>query len=422
MTSTAMHIYTSGTTGLPKAARIHHIKVIGSGVAMPTFYLNASEYTQERFYISMPLFHSAAMLVGIASTVYMGGTVVLRDKFSRSNFWKDCREHNVTTIQYIGELLRYLVNAPPGPDDKAHNVRLALGNGLRPDVWAAFQTRFGVPRIGEFYASTEGNATLLNNQNKFGAVGFISPLVATKYPVKLARYDVATDALVRDPESGLCIECSADEKGELLGQIISDDVTRRFDGYSNKSATEKKVVRDVFVKGDAYFRSGDLLRRDAEGYVYFVDRIGDTFRWKGENVSTTEVEEMFEAGASGDGRFGITEVSVYGAAIEGCDGRAGMAAVVLGEKTGGELDLVALRAHLRENLPPYAAPLFVRILTGGMEVTATFKNRKVSLKEEGVRAYEHDPVYFRDESKGVEAFVRVDEELYAKINGGQCKL
>src|SRR6185295_8132807 len=294
-----------------------------------------------------------------------GGAVVLREKFSAREFWDDIVRWDCTIFQYIGELCRYLINSPPHPKERAHHLRLACGNGLRPDVWPVFKERFQIPQITEFYAATEGNVTLFNFEGKEGAVGRIPWFIAHRFPTKIVRFDVERAQPVRD-EQGFCIECVPNEGGEVIGKILKDASKpgARFEGYAAQAETEKKILRDVFEKGDVWFRTGDLMRKDENGYFYFIDRIGDTFRWKGENVSTTEVEGALS------GFAGIQEANTYGVAIAGRDGRAGMAAVVAQDN----LNLTALWDHLVQHLPEYARPVFLRIRSE-IDVTSTFKQK-----------------------------------------------
>jgi fatty-acyl-CoA synthase len=299
-----------------------------------------------------------------------------------------------------------LVNTDITSFDRAHKVRAAVGNGLRPEVWKDFQRRFGIPQIFEFYASTEGNASLINMFNKEGAVGYASPLLRKFIPVRLVKFDVENEVPIRD-KNGFCIDCSPDEPGELIGKIIPGDPTREFKGYTDKKATEKKILRDVFEKGDLWFRTGDLLRWDSEGNVFFVDRIGDTFRWKGENVATSEVAQVLSQVK------GIEEVNVYGVQIPFKDGRAGMASLV----TNAEFSLDELYNHCNANLPKFASPVFIR-LSEKIEITGTFKHRKVEFVKEGFDMTKiKDPIYFRDDALG--KFVPLTDDLYKKLLNNQ---
>jgi fatty-acyl-CoA synthase len=308
-------------------------------------------------------------------------------------------------------LCRYLLNAPPHPRGAAHRLRLACGNGLRGDIWESFRTRFRIPRILEFYAATEGNVSLYNVEGKPGAIGRIPSFLAHRFPMALVKLEPDGREPVRDAR-GFCVRCTAGEPGEAIGRIGggATDPGNRFEGYTSAAASERKLLRDVFAPGDAWFRTGDLMRMGAGGYFYFVDRIGDTFRWKGENVSTTEVAEAIA-------RFpGVVDADVYGVALPGADGKAGMAAVV----ADGALDLAALHSHLADRLPAYARPLFLRI-QGEIAATATFKHKKSELAREGYDpAMTGDPIYFND--PGRQAFVRLDPTLHNRIRSGELRL
>ena len=285
----ALYIYTSGTTGLPKAANMNHYRMM---LACYAFAGVMNTRATDRMYDCLPLYHTAGGLVATGALLVNGGSVVIREKFSAREFWDDVVRWDCTLFQYIGELCRYLVNSPPHPQERAHRLRLACGNGLRPDVWPDFKSRFQIPEIIEFYGATEGNVSLFNFDGKEGAVGRIPWFLANRFPTKVVRFDVELQQPVRGAD-GFCIECDSDEPGEVIGKILKDPSRpgARFEGYATEAETNKKILRDVFAKGDIWFRTGDLMRKDDDGYFYFVDRIGDTFRWKGENVSTTEVEE-----------------------------------------------------------------------------------------------------------------------------------
>jgi fatty-acyl-CoA synthase len=319
--------------------------------------------------------------------------------------------HQCTIFMYIGELCRYLVNSPPHPKERMHRLRMCCGNGLRPDVWPQFQSRFAIPSILEFYAATEGNVTLFNFDGTPGAVGRIPWYLKKSFPTMIVRFDVETETPIRNPQ-GFCEQAAPGEVGEAIAKIFKDPArpAGRFEGYSNAAENERKILRGVFQPGDVWFRSGDLMRRDAQGYYYFVDRIGDTYRWKGENVSTTEVSEAVCAFP------GIHEANVYGVTVPGREGRAGMAAIVCEP----ELDLAALRSHLAAHLPDYARPVFLRIRRE-IDVTSTFKQRKVELAQEGF-----DPVRIRDaiyvDDPGQRAFIRLDEALHRNIVAGTVRL
>ena len=298
-----------------------------------------------------------------------------------------------------------------GQTETEHRIRACCGNGLRPDVWSAFKSRFGIPRVLEFYAATEGNVSLFNVEGKPGSVGCIPSYLVHRFPAALVRFDIDTDEPVRN-EQGFCVRCSPNEPGEAIGRIFEDtsNAGNRFEGYSDDEATKKKVLHDVFESGDAWFRTGDLMRKDEQGYFYFVDRIGDTFRWKGENVSTLEVSQAICEFP------GITQANVYGVSVPGADGRAGMAAIA----SDPELDLAAFRSHLFDRLPGYAHPLFLRFRKE-LEITGTFKCTKSSAITEGYDPVAiSDPMYFNDRERG--AFVPLTQEISDRIQTGQILL
>jgi fatty-acyl-CoA synthase len=404
----ALFIFTSGTTGLPKAANINHFRLM---LAANAFAGVMNTGPDDCMYDCLPMYHTSGGVLAIGAVLIGGGTVFIREKFSTHEFWDDVVRHRCTLFMYIGELCRYLVNCPPHPQERAHRLRLCCGNGLRPDVWTQFQSRFAIPLILEFYAATESNVTLFNVEGKPGAVGRIPWFLASRFQTKILRFDVERHTLIRNSD-GRCEEAAPGEVGEAVGRIFLDPSKPggRFEGYSNAADNEAKVLRDVFEEGDSWFRSGDLMRRDAEGYFYFIDRIGDTFRWKGENVSTTEVSEVMSAFA------GIHEANVYGVEVPGREGRAGMAAIVCEE----DLNLADLRSYLAAHLPDYARPLFLR-LRGEIDATATFKQRKIALVKDGFDpANIADALFFDDPRR--RAYVRLDGALYGEIVSGEVRL
>jgi fatty-acyl-CoA synthase len=401
----ALLIYTSGTTGLPKAAKVDHGRLL-----MWSYWFAGLMNTKpsDRMYNCLPTYHSIGGVAAIGSVLVAGGSVFVREKFSAREFWDDVVRWDCTLFQYIGELCRYLVKAAPHPLERAHQLRLACGNGLRLDVWREFETRFRIPRILEFYAATEGNVTLFNVEGRPGAIGRAPSFLAHRLPAVLVKFDVATGAPLRDAR-GLCVPCAVNETGEALGRIGNGDIGRRFTGYTSAEDTENKILRDVFEPGDAWFRTGDLMRRDEKGFFYFVDRIGDTFRWKGENVATSEV-------AAALCEFdGVADAAVAGVEIPGCDGKAGMAVLV----ADGNIDLSALRRHLIERLPSYARPLFLTIRKE-IEITGTFKHKKAAGGPSYDPAASADPIYFNDPAR--ESFVRLDADLYRRIQSGDVRL
>jgi fatty-acyl-CoA synthase len=406
----ALLIYTSGTTGLPKAANVSHRRVL-----QWSFWFAGLMNTgpDDRMYDCLPMYHSIGGVVATGALLVNGGAVVIRDKFSAQNFWQDIRAWDCTLFQYIGELCRYLLNAPDDQGVRTHGLRLACGNGLSADVWRGFQQRFNIPRILEFYAATEGNVSLYNVEGKVGAIGRVPSFLAHRFSLALVRFDEAAGEPARDAD-GFCIRCGTDEPGEAIGRIGGTDSAAQsggaFEGYTSEKDSERKILRNVFKRGDAWYRTGDLMRRDANGFFYFVDRIGDTFRWKGENVAASEVAAALAAFS------GITEATVYGVAVPGTEGAAGMATLAV----EGALDFAALRTHIARALPSYARPLFLRI-RDRIEVTPTFKHKKSELKHEGYDpAATQDAIYFDDAA--TQAFVRLDTALYRRIQSGAIRL
>ncbi len=401
----AFYIYTSGTTGLPKAANFSHTRML---FMMDGFACALNARESDRMYDTLPLYHSTGGVCAVGVALTTGGSLVIRRKFSVQEFWTDVHKYRPTFFQYIGELCRYLLNAPPGAHERDHAIRAITGNGLRPEIWNAFQTRFAIPKIIEFYGATEGNVSMLNYDGKPGAVGRIPNYMRSIIATRIVKFDIEKEEPIRGAD-GLCIECADDEVGEAVGKI-TQDAGRGFEGYTQNTDTRKKILEDAFEKGDRWFRTGDLMRRDHLGYFYFVDRIGDTFRWKGENVATSEVAEALGVVP------GIAEANVYGVAVPGQDGRAGMAALVVAPT----FDPTMLAEKLRENLPAYARPMFLR-LKPEMEITGTFKQRKVELVKEGFDPSAiADPLYWYDAASG--RYERLDGTTYENIVSGQAKL
>jgi fatty-acyl-CoA synthase len=353
------------------------------------------------------MYHSMGGVVAIGAALVGGGSVVIRPRFSASRFWDDVVTSDCTLFQYIGELCRYLVNSPPHPQETQHRLRLCCGNGLGPDVWETFERRFRIPRILEFYAATEGVVSLFNCEGKAGAIGRIPPFLAHRETVTLVKFDPDTEEPVRDA-TGRCLRCAANETGEALGRIA--DGASRFEGYRDEDASGRKILRDVFVPGDRWFRTGDLMRRDEDGFFYFVDRIGDNFRWKGENVSAGEVAAAICACP------GIVDAAVFGVRVLASEGRAGMAAIVVGPG----FDLARFWRHLAERLPVYAQPLFLRILSA-LDLTPSFRPRKQDLLRDGFDpGATADPIYFNDRAHA--AFVPLDSALHGRIVEGGVRL
>ncbi|XP_036408278.1 long-chain fatty acid transport protein 1-like [Megalops cyprinoides] len=401
------YIYTSGTTGLPKAAIVVHSRYYRiAAFGYHAFRMRSDDI----IYDCLPLYHSAGNIMGVGQCLVNGLTVVVKKKFSASRFWDDCIKHNCTVVQYIGEICRYLLSQPVRPSERGHRVRLAVGNGLRPSVWEAFTERFQVAQVGEFYGATECNCSIANMDGKVGACGFNSRILPNVYPIRLVKVEEENMALVRDRE-GLCVPCRPGEPGLLVGRINQQDPLRRFDGYASQDATSKKIAHNVFKKGDSAYLSGDVLVMDELGYMYFRDRSGDTFRWRGENVSTTEVEGTLST------LLGQTDVAVYGVPVPGVEGKAGMAAIA---DRAGQFDCDAFLREVQHVLPPYARPVFLRI-SPQVDTTGTFKIQKTRLQREGYDPrLSTDRIYFLNSRAG--RYEAVNEELYSAIVEGRMSL
>ncbi len=403
----ALYIYTSGTTGMPKAAKVSHHRLM----QWSHWFAGLLDVSPaDRMYDCLPLYHSVGGVVAVGATLAGGGSVVIRGRFSASEFWSDVRDSRCTLFQYIGELCRYLVNAPGRPEETQHRLRLACGNGLRAEVWERFRTRFAIPRIVEYYAATEGNFSLYNCEGEPGAIGRIPAFLAARVPVALLRVDLDSGEPRRNA-AGLCEAAPVDEPGEAVGLVAAAArAGGRFEGYADAAASERKLLRDVFETGDLWYRTGDLMRRDSRGFYYFVDRLGETFRWKGENVSTAEVMSVLATVP------GVLEGVVYWVGVPGADGRAGRAALVVGE--GFELGMFRARVH--QALPGYARPMFLRLLPA-LQATGTFKPKKQELLAAGFDPGSvRDPLYFDDPRTG--AFVALDAALYRELQGGAIRL
>jgi fatty-acyl-CoA synthase len=400
----AFYIYTSGTTGLPKAANFSHLRML---FMMSGFVGALRPNASDRIYDPLPLYHSTGGVCAVGLAFFSGGALIIKRRFSVHEFWPDIHRHRATMFQYVGELCRYLLNAPPSPLDRGHRIRAITGNGLSASIWREFQTRFAIPRIVEFYGATESNVSMLNYDGTVGAVGRVPDYSEKLLPARVIRFDVESEMPVRG-DNGLCIECGPDEAGECVGGM-SKRAGREFEGYTNKADSDKKMLRDVFRRNDIWFRTGDLMRRDEHGYFYFVDRIGDTFRWKGENVATSEVAAALGREAH------IREANVYGVHVPGAEGRAGMAALVV----DGGFDATVLAAHLKPRLPAYARPIFLR-LTPALDVTGTFKQRKIDLVRDGFNpATIADPLYWLNPATG--SYEPLTAARYADIVEGRVK-
>ncbi len=397
----ALLIYTSGTTGLPKASVVSHRRVLNWALWFKGLLGNSQG---DRMYNCLPLYHSVGGVVAVAATLAAGGSTVIAGKFSASNFWNDIRRWQCTQFQYIGELCRYLMVQPASELDGVHPLRLAVGNGLRADIWPDFAARFRIPQIVEFYAATEGSFSLYNVQGPVGSIGRIPPFLRHRFKVALVKHDAETGKPARGSD-GLCIVVAAGEAGEALGLISN---VGQFEGYTDAKETNAKILRDVLRPGDAWFRTGDLMRMDKAGNYFFVDRIGDTFRWKGENVATLEVANALSKIS------GVKDAVVYGVQVPRADGKAGMACLEVTE----EFSLDAMASEIGKALPAYAVPLFVR-LGGQAAVTETFKHKKNDLMQAGYDpSVTGDPVYVMLDG----SYCKLDSGLFQKLQAGDIRL
>lgn len=396
--ATCFYVFTSGTTGLPKASRMTHYRWLRgmAGLSQMALRLNADDV----FYCCLPLYHNNALTVSWGAVLGSGCTLVLSKKFSASRFWDELRQHRATAFCYIGELCRYLLNRPATNKDRIHDVRLMVGNGLRPELWEAFQQRFGITHVSEFYGASESNVAFVNAFGMQRTAGF-SPL-----SFAIVRFDAELEQAQRD-ENGFLQKVEKGGTGLLIAEISE---RAPFDGYTDQKSSDAKVLHNVFKRNDRWFNTGDLVRDQGYRHIQFVDRVGDTFRWKGENVATTEVESALNSFA------GVEQAVVYGVQVPEADGRAGMAALTL----RGTLDGQRLAQHLCTALPAYAVPLFLR-LKPEQEVTGTFKFKKVELKREGFDpAAVEEPLYvLADRSQG---YVPLTVALYKQIHNGALRL
>ncbi|MBF0353238.1 MAG: long-chain-acyl-CoA synthetase [SAR324 cluster bacterium] len=388
------YIYTSGTTGLPKASIMTHYRWVKAAGAFGMAALAMKP--EDTIYVSLPFYHNNALTVAWSSAASGGSAIAIRRKFSASNFWDDTRKFNATAFCYIGELCRYLMNQPVKPDDANNPVYKIIGNGLRPDIWKGFKQRFGITEVYEFYAASEANIAFVNLLNLDETIGLCPA------PYAIVKYDIDRDEPVKD-EDGYLIKVKRGEIGLLLGEVSAK---YGFDGYTNKEASEKKLMRNVFKAGDVWFNSGDLLKDQGFRHAQFADRLGDTFRWQGENVSTTEVSEVITVSNQ------VAEATVYGVEIPGTDGRAGMASLVLSVPVK-DLDLDELLKLMTQNLSAYAIPRFIRVQEE-LAITGTFKHQKGQLKKEGYDlSLIKDPIFVL--LPKTDKYVRLTRKIYNEI-------
>lgn len=410
----ACYIFTSGTTGLPKAANFSCKKAYHGSL----LYSNVSYYSKnDILYSAMPLYHSTAAALGLMAIMQKGGTYAIGHKFSTSTFWIQARLVHATSIQYVGETGRYLLNAPPSPNDKNHNVRVAHGNGMRPDVWAKFKERFGIPTISEFYGATEFPTAINNIQRGgfgigacggYGTLGNIY-LRFTKWD--MVRIDPDSGEIYRNPRTGFAEAAGPNEPGEFLFKVESQNVRADFQGYSgNKEATEEKLVHNVFSKGDTWVRSGDLLKYDEDNHIYFVDRLGDTFRWKSENVSTNEVEEAISELGN------IDLVVCVGVQVPKHEGRAGFAVIKLRDPTKMP-DMKAVADYLVKRLPRYAVPIFIKFIDD-VHTTGNNKIQKKLFRDQKIPAPPGETIWWLVGNE----YKKLTPESWARVEQGHHKL
>lgn len=391
------YLYTSGTTGLPKAATVTNARFMMAALGFGHMLHEATH--EDVIYVALPLYHGNAQWGGWGAALATGATLALRRKFSASGFWSDAHKFGATRFMYIGELCRYLLNQPRKPDDRTHRIRIAVGNGLRGDIWKSFQDRFAIPLIREFYGATEGNAPMFNLEGRPGMIGRLS------YGQALVQCDPSSGEPIRDAAGRLTKIRKPGQTGLLVGKI--SNITR-FDGYVDQRDTETKTLRNVFRRGDAYFNSGDLLTLHEDDWVSFSDRVGDTYRWKGENISTNEVAEILNRAR------GVLESNVYGVAIPGTEGRVGMATL----RTNDQFNLPEFTHHVVTNLPLYQRPYFLR-LSKEMRVTSTLKHQKVDYRSEGYDPSRiKDVLYFLER----ERYIPLTVELYDRIQSADIAL
>jgi len=402
--STAMYIFTSGTTGMPKAAKIPHRRWMAAAHAFGLAGCQAKP--SDRFYLCLPLFHGTGLMCGIGSSFYTGASIFLRRRFSASEFWSDVQTYQTTNFIYVGELCRYLLAQPARPEELNNPLTRVFGNGLRPDIWDEFKQRFGIERVCEFYGSSEGNVSFFNALNKDRTMGL------TPATVMLVKYDVDADEMVRDKQGNL-LQVAKGETGLLLGEI---DDKFKFDGYTNDDATESKILRDVVKPGDAWFNTGDLIREVDVGFALgkahyqFVDRVGDTFRWRSENVSTNEVGEIL------NGCDQIEMANVYGVDVPATEGKAGMVSVML--KPGQVFDVDAFSIFVNANLTHFSQPVFVRVQPEAA-TTGTFKLLKGDLRKQAFHIDQVTDDLYVLPPRGNQ-YQKLERDLYERIMDGSA--
>lgn len=398
-----LYIFTSGTTGLPKPAILPTVKVL-QGFCL--FNVSTNVTQNDVVYNVLPMYHTGGSIIFTGQMILAGATMVIRRKFSASEYFNDCVRYNITYMSYIGEMCRYLLLQPENECERSHQIRCAVGNGLRSSLFKPFRKRFGIKEIYEFYGATEANSGFINTANKDGAIGFFPVSMWFLNFKGLVKVNPENGSIIRDAK-GLAIKCQPGEAGQLVNSIGKG---QDFHGYVDKKSSEKKIARNIFRHGDAVFLSGDILTQDCFGFLYFIDRLGDTFRWKGENVSTTEVENIIS------NFMNFEEALVYPVTIPGCEGKAGMAYIKV--KSQSYFNIASVAEHMKQNLPRYAIPLFIR--TGShVSVTGTLKHNKIVLKGEGYdvnKIKDDERIYFFNAANG--NFVEFTSQYYEQVQSG----
>ncbi len=392
MKDVAAYIFTSGTTGLPKAALVDHAKLVKGSFAGHFLCFNFNK--NDRLYMTLPLYHSTGLILGWAASLRSGCPNVIKSKFSASDFWNDVKKYNVNKFIYVGELCRYLMNLPPSDGDKDNPITQISGNGLRPDIWESFQKRFNISKIVEIYGATEAVGMTINS---FGRSGMIGRKRSDSTIIHCNKDDGSP--ILND--EGFCTKVSEGETGLYIQKISS---SAKFQGYLDAQASNKKILQNVFKTGDQYFNTGDLITLHDNNWLSFADRVGDTYRWKSENVSTMEVAAILNNAS------GVMDCNVYGVQIDSAEGKAGMAAMNVSD----EFSFISFIEHVNKNLNTFQKPYFLR-LTKEMQTTGTFKHQKENLKKQGFNpSLIKDKLYFLQKNN----YVEIDQALYNRIHSG----
>lgn len=392
MKDVAAYIFTSGTTGLPKAALVDHAKLVKGSFAGHFLCFNFNK--NDRLYMTLPLYHSTGLILGWAASLRSGCPNVIKSKFSASDFWNDVKKYNVNKFIYVGELCRYLMNLPPSDEDKDNPITQISGNGLRPDIWESFQKRFNINKIVEIYGATEAVGMTINSFGRSGMIG----RKRSDSTIIHCNKDDGSPILNNE---GFCTKVSEGETGLYIQKISS---SAKFQGYLDAQASNKKILQNVFKTGDQYFNTGDLITLHDNNWLSFADRVGDTYRWKSENVSTMEVAAILNNAS------GVMDCNVYGVQVESAEGKAGMAAMNVSD----EFSFISFIEHVNKNLNTFQKPYFLR-LTKEMQTTGTFKHQKEDLKKQGFNpSLIKDKLYFLQKDN----YVEIDQALYNRIHSG----